>query len=116
MNDTRLMKRRICKYLIPVSLLSFIVNIPKFFESEVMYTDDPSFLQGYDYDDDVAAMHFSDYNDTNFDLDFNLTSPVSNFYLFPKYSNTTKPYMYLGTNPIHRFVRHAHSSYVQFVQ
>ena len=57
MNDHRLMKRRICKYLIPVSLLSFVVNIPKFFESKVMYTNDPSFLLGYDYDDDVAAMN-----------------------------------------------------------
>ena len=56
MNDNRLMKRRICKYLIPVSLLSLIINIPKFFESKVEYTNNTSDFSGFDYDDDVAVM------------------------------------------------------------
>ena len=50
------MKRRICKYLIPVSLLSLIINIPKFFESKVEYTNNTSDFSGFDYDDDVAVM------------------------------------------------------------
>lgn len=58
MNDNRLMKRRICKYLIPVSLLSLVINIPKFFESKVEYTNNTSVFSGFDYDDDVAAMSF----------------------------------------------------------
>ena len=31
------MKKRVLKYLIPGFLLSFIFNIPKFFEAEVIY-------------------------------------------------------------------------------
>ena len=37
LNDQRLMRKRVIKYLVPVSLLSFAFNIPKFFESKVDY-------------------------------------------------------------------------------
>lgn len=39
MNDQRLMRSRVIKYLVPVSLLSFGFNIPKFFESKVEYSN-----------------------------------------------------------------------------
>ena len=37
MTDSMAMKKRVLKYLIPGFLLSFIFNIPKFFEAEVIY-------------------------------------------------------------------------------
>ena len=45
------MKKRVIKYLVPVSLLSFAINIPKFFESKVEYADESSYFDDYETND-----------------------------------------------------------------
>lgn len=40
MNDDRVMRKRVAKYLIPVCIISFVFNIPKFFEAQIEF-DDP---------------------------------------------------------------------------
>ena len=37
MNDVNAMRRRVAKYLIPVFVLSVLINVPKFFEAEIEY-------------------------------------------------------------------------------
>ena len=47
---------RMLVYILPVVVFSLLLNIPKFFESKVEYTNNTSVFSGFDYDDDVAAM------------------------------------------------------------
>lgn len=37
LNDAHAMKRRLLKYIIPVCILSFLLNVPKFLEAEIKY-------------------------------------------------------------------------------
>jgi hypothetical protein len=37
MNDSRELKKRMCKYLVPVVALSILMNVTKFFEIELVY-------------------------------------------------------------------------------
>lgn len=41
MNDEHATLRRVLKYVVPVSLFSVVVNIPKFFEAEIQWIFDP---------------------------------------------------------------------------
>ena len=40
LNDDHLMKIRVAKYVVPVSLMAFIFNIPKCLEAKVEYFDE----------------------------------------------------------------------------
>ena len=40
MNDAGAIKRRLCKYLLPVLAASILFNLPKFFEAQIEYVAD----------------------------------------------------------------------------
>jgi hypothetical protein len=84
MNDGHVMRKRVAKYLIPVFLLSFGFNIPKFFEAQVNYKD-MNYLD-YDYITDNSTSYSSstmisdDYEEDNL-ANYNATEVInSNLY------------------------------------
>ena len=48
MNDDRVMRRRVAKFLFPVFALSLAFNIPKFFEAEIEYREEALYYDDYE--------------------------------------------------------------------
>ena len=51
------MRQRVLKYFVPVTFLSFVFTIPKFFESQVEYADESYFEDGYVIGDNTTEEH-----------------------------------------------------------
>ena len=57
LNDQRMMRQRVLKYFVPVTFLSFVFTIPKFFESQVEYADEGFFEDAHVYEDNITSVH-----------------------------------------------------------
>ena len=51
-----MMRRRVLKYFVPVTFLSFVFSLPKFFESQVEYADESLFEDGYINEDNITGL------------------------------------------------------------
>ena len=51
------MRQRVLKYFVPVTFLSFVFTIPKFFESQVEYADEGFFEDAHVYEDNITSVH-----------------------------------------------------------
>ena len=52
-----MMRQRVLKYFVPVTFLSFVFTIPKFFESQVEYADEGFFEDAHVYEDNITSVH-----------------------------------------------------------
>ncbi len=77
MNDDRVMRRRVAKFLFPVFFMSLAFNIPKFFEAQIEYRDELEL----DYMDEDYGDHFEGMsNGTNLYFNDTIVALISNNY------------------------------------